>query len=162
MKNNRLVILILILLVSYSCVDDNKIEIKKINKETFSNYETDIKLIETIASYAKETGRTNIINLDYSEKEDSVLFKISYSLNLFSLDYNPPVYYFETGENIVLIRSEVKGLKSYSGKTLELLMAKCFPSDYKVYKKSGEFPVPITFRCPEWNITCKNSKLIDK
>lgn len=150
------------MVISFTNCQNKSTEVPNLNEEKFKVYEKNEELIDNILSFIEAEPFPSVISLDYKEKYDTVYFKISPIINLFAIEHYSPVYSFELDQSIIVIYSEIKGLKRYSGENLDSLMKKCFPFDYKFYKEKGFCPPPTGYECDVWILKFKNGKLVER
>jgi len=103
-----------------------------------------------------------ILTIDFSQKEDTNIFVISYDMNLFALVNNPPLMYVKVDNKDIAIRYSLTQFLESSIKYQEQKLEEHLPTQFKMYKEQGEVPPPITFRNEVWVLKFKGNEFVSK
>lgn len=140
--------------------------IKKANmeKENFI-INNDILISNLKEYYNKNLSKAQfeyIQTIDITQTEDTIIFTLSYDMNLFALLNNPPLMYVKVNDIDVAIRNSLVHFLELSTEYQEKKMKEFLPTQFKMYKKQKEIPPPTTFRNEIWVLKFKGNKFVSK
>lgn len=120
-----------------------------------------MNVVEYIDKNLKNESMSYVVTINHIEKDDTTILNLTYNINLYSLISKPPVYYFSVDDNVVVVMSGSDKLKPIPSESVDSIMQKCFPDQYKKYIEMG-MAIPSTLSCEEWVLKFKGDSLISK
>lgn len=103
-----------------------------------------------------------MLTIYVTQDKDISVFVISYDMNLFALEDNPPLMFIKVDNMDVAIRNSLEQFLGQTDEYKQQQLEENLPTQFKMYKEQGEVPPPTTYRNEVWVLKFKGNKFISK